>query len=71
MINVGINPTVGELREPLEEAHLFDYDGDAYGKRAYFQYLSYLREEKRFASLEELSAQLKEDKEEALSYFSK
>lgn len=63
MINVGDNPTVGNREAPIEEAHLFDFDGDAYGKRAYFQYISYIREERKFASLEELRAQLARDKE--------
>ena len=66
MINVGENPTIGEREKPIEEAHLFDYSGDAYGKRAYFQYISYIREERKFASLEELKTQLGKDKESVL-----
>ena len=69
MINVGKNPTIGAREGMIEEAHLFSYAGDAYGKRAYFQYLSYIREERKFASLEELKNQLKEDKERVLSFF--
>ncbi len=66
MINVGENPTIGKRDKPIEEAHLFDYRGDAYGKRAYFQYISYIREERKFASLAELKSQLEEDKESVL-----
>ncbi len=66
MINVGNNPTIGSREAPIEEAHLFDFNGDAYGKRAYFQYISYLREERKFPSLEELKSQLGNDKEFAI-----
>ena len=66
MINVGNNPTIGYRETPIEEAHLFNFSGDAYGKRAYFQYISYIREEKKFGSLEELKAQLNQDKESVL-----
>ena len=66
MINVGNNPTIGSRETPIEEAHLFNFSGDAYGKRSYFQYVSYIREEKKFASLEELKNQLNQDKEAVL-----
>ncbi len=66
MINVGNNPTIGSRETPIEEAHLFNFNGDAYGKRAYFQYISYIREERKFASLEELKLQLEKDKESVL-----
>ncbi len=69
MINVGTNPTIGTREKAIEEAHLFGYKGDAYGKRAYFQYLSYLREERKFASLDELKKQLESDKEKTLAFF--
>ena len=69
MINVGKNPTVGERQTPIEEAHLFDCHLDAYGKRAYFQYISYIREERQFASLDELKRQLESDKQAVLDLF--
>lgn len=70
MMNVGDNPTVGQLKESQQEAYLFGYEGDAYGKRAYFQYLYRIREEKKFASLQELKKQLLRDESEVLAYFS-
>ncbi len=66
MINVGNNPTIGKRETLIEEAHLFDFAEDAYGKRAYFQYVSYLREERIFSSLNELKDQLSKDKERVL-----
>ena len=63
MINVGDNPTIGGDGTPHVEAHLLRYSGEAYGKLAYLSFLDYRREEKKFASLEELRDQLKEDEE--------
>ena len=62
MINVGNNPTIGENIEKRIEVHLLGYEGDGYGKSLYLEFDSFVREEKRFASLEELSAQLSLDK---------
>lgn len=61
MVNVGTNPTLGLLKEPIVEAHLLEFDEDCYGKVIYVAFLSFLREERRFDSLEELKAQLQED----------
>ena len=62
MINVGTNPTVDSLALPRVEAHLFGYQGEAYGKLAYVSFLAYLREEKKFDSIEELKEQLSFDR---------
>lgn len=61
MVNVGINPTVGKLLHPIVEVHILDYDEDCYDKKVYVAFLSFIREERKFASLEELKAQLKLD----------
>ena len=61
MINVGTNPTVGKLSEPIIEAHILDYDEDCYDKTLYCAFLSFIREERKFSSLDELKAQLKKD----------
>jgi len=58
--NVGIRPTV-EGKEPLLEVHLFDYDGDLYGKLLTVQFVRKIREEIAFAGLEELKAQIHAD----------
>lgn len=62
MINVGNNPTVGKLEKPIIEAHLLNFDQDIYNKHVYISFLSFLRDEKKFASLEELKIQLEKDK---------
>ncbi|WP_338026318.1 bifunctional riboflavin kinase/FAD synthetase [Cohnella algarum] len=66
VMNVGIRPTVDEAGgEPKLEAHLFDFDGDLYGRELAVQFVKYIRPEKKFGSLEELSLQIKRDADEA------
>lgn len=58
--NIGTNPTVGNHYLSLE-VHLVDFQGDLYGKKLEISLLSFLREEKKFASLSELKQQIVED----------
>jgi riboflavin kinase/FMN adenylyltransferase len=60
--NIGVKPTFGG-GEVTIEAHLFDFQGDLYGKRLRVEFLERLRAEKRFASASELSAQISRDLE--------
>ena len=54
--NIGTRPTVHEDGKIVIETHLIDFDGDIYGERAEVALAEFLREEKRFGSLEELRA---------------
>lgn len=58
--NLGVRPTVG-CDGPLLEAHLFDFDGNLYGKHIRVQLLDYLRPEKKFDGLDALKAQIAAD----------
>jgi riboflavin kinase/FMN adenylyltransferase len=61
-ISIGTNPTfVPGARELTVEAYLLDFVGDLYGKRLRLELLSRLREERRFASVEELVEQIHKD----------
>lgn len=60
MMNIGTNPTVGGERQTVE-TFFFDFDGDLYNKELSIEILARIREEKRFASVEELIAAMKED----------
>lgn len=60
MTNVGIRPTYRTDR-PLAETHVIGYDGDLYGRKLRVQLLEFIRDERKFASLEELERTLKED----------
>ena len=59
--NVGVRPTVSSDGAVSIETHLIDYSGDLYGKEIKVEFLRYLREETRFASTEELHAQIERD----------
>ena len=63
--NIGTNPTIGNDHLSLE-VHLIDFQGDLYGKPLTISFLSFLREEKKFASLDELKKQITEDIREAI-----
>jgi riboflavin kinase/FMN adenylyltransferase len=43
------------------ETHLLDYEGNLYGKEIRVEFVQKLRDEKRFASSEELKTQIEED----------
>ena len=60
--NVGVCPTFEE-RESHLEAHLIDFDKNVYGEKIRLFFLGYIREERKFASAEELKTQIKLDKE--------
>ena len=64
MMNLGPRPTFGDSATSLE-AHLFDTAGDFYGAHVRVDFVARLRETRRFASAEQLSAQLRHDEREA------
>ena len=65
--NIGIRPTVGG-NEPICETHIIDFCGDLYGKYVTVEFLKFLRSEKKFNSLDELSKQVKKDIEAVKKY---
>ena len=67
--NVGKRPTFGGDPESKVEAHLIDFDGDLYGRTIRVRMLHRLRGEHRFASVDELRAQIARDRERAVRYF--
>lgn len=56
----GTRPTVNGV-EPLLEAHLFDFDGDLYGRRIDVEFVAKLRDEEKFPDLPSLVAQMQRD----------
>ncbi|GAA0529046.1 riboflavin kinase/FMN adenylyltransferase [Rhizomicrobium palustre] len=62
--NLGIRPMY-KTEEPLLETFLFDFSGDLYGKHLSVELISYLRAEAKFASVDDLVAQMTRDKEQA------
>ncbi|HEX4118893.1 MAG TPA: bifunctional riboflavin kinase/FAD synthetase [Rhizomicrobium sp.] len=62
--NFGIRPMY-QTPVPLMEAHLFDFDGDLYGKHLAVELIAYLRPEAKFADLDALIAQIAADAQKA------
>ena len=60
----GTRPTVGGV-EPLLEAHLFDFEGDLYGRRIEVEFVARLRDEEKFPDLPTLVAQMHRDADQA------
>lgn len=60
-VNVGIRPTFETGRGLLIESFLIDYEGDLYGQNLRVAFVSRLRGERRFPSVEELIAQMHKD----------
>ena len=58
--SLGMRPTVNG-KEPLLEAHLFDFDGDLYGKKIQVEFVEKLRDEEKFESLEAMVQQIHRD----------
>ncbi|MDQ2702580.1 MAG: bifunctional riboflavin kinase/FAD synthetase [Pseudomonadota bacterium] len=61
----GTRPTVQGSDEPLLEAHLFDFDGDLYGRRIEVEFVARLRDELKFDDLPALVAQMHLDARQA------
>lgn len=67
MMNIGKNPTVNGHNQTIE-VHFFDIDQDLYGQEVQISLLSYLRDEKKFPTVEILKNQLQLDKQNSLQF---
>ncbi|MDX6152507.1 bifunctional riboflavin kinase/FAD synthetase [Marinococcus sp. PL1-022] len=67
MCNIGYKPTFHDERDgpPEIEVHLFEFNGDIYGKTVRIEWRDRLRGEVKFPSLDALVSQLHEDKRSA------
>ena len=63
--SVGRKPTVSSDGRWLLETHVFDWQGNAYGKLIEVEFVERLREEKKFSGLEELTAAIEADAKRA------
>jgi riboflavin kinase/FMN adenylyltransferase len=64
MLNQGTRPTVGDTTRTLE-ANLFGFEGDLYDRTVRVDWIRRIRDVRRFASLEDLKAQLAHDRASA------
>ena len=60
--NVGVRPTVDDTRLSVE-AHLLDFDRDIYGEELALEFVSRIRDERKFPDLDALKNQIKSDVE--------
>ena len=67
--NVGVRPTVSGDKKPLLEVHLFNFARTVYGAMIDVVFHQKLRDEKKFASLDELQAQLQMDIAQGHEFF--
>ena len=66
VINLGIRLTVSSGKsERVLEIHLFDFNRDIYGRDVEVRFLKFLRSEKKFANLDALVQQIRQDVEQA------
>lgn len=61
MLNIGNRPTIGGNGQPTIEAHLFNFSGNLYDSTIEVFFVDKIRNERQFANLDELRAQLESD----------
>lgn len=67
--SIGKNPTVDQSGKTNIETYILDFNDDIYGKDIEVFFVSRLRGEKKFSSLEELVSQIKKDVLQTKEYF--
>ena len=70
MLNIGRRPTIGGDNKTIE-VHIFDFNEDIYDSEICIEFVSHIRMEQKFNSMEALKAQLKADEEAARAELSK
>jgi riboflavin kinase/FMN adenylyltransferase len=64
--NIGVRPTFeNQMVERRVEAHVFDFDGDLYGRPVCLEFVQHLRPEMRFESIQLLVEQIGKDSAQA------
>ncbi len=66
--NVGRRPTIDQKESVIVETHLFDFDGDLYGKTVEIHFHKKIRNEIKFATIDALKAQIERDVQAAREF---
>ncbi|QKX00776.1 riboflavin biosynthesis protein RibF [Wolbachia endosymbiont of Dipetalonema caudispina] len=61
VVNIGMRPTFKDLKKPIVEMHIFDFNENAYERKVNIQLLKFIRPEKKFHSINELTKQINRD----------
>ena len=67
--SMGVRPTVDDSGRVLLEVHLFDFAKSCYGELVRVEFLDKLRDEERFAGLDQLTAAIADDSACARAWF--
>lgn len=67
--NVGTRPTVEDTDHKNVETYLIDFDGECYGKKIKVEFVSRVRDEMKFESVDALTNQIKKDISATKTYF--
>jgi riboflavin kinase/FMN adenylyltransferase len=67
--SLGMRPTVDDSGRMLLETHIFDYNGDCYGKLIGVEFLKKLRDEEKYVDLPTLTAAIEHDAQQARAWF--
>ena len=67
--NVGVRPTFSDSDVVSVESFILNFDGNLYDRQARVEFYSFIRDERKFASAEELKAQIALDAEAVRRYF--
>lgn len=63
MTNIGVKPTISKDNTPIAETHIIGFSGNLYDKTIKVSLNEYIREEKRFNSIDELKKAIYKDVE--------
>ena len=68
MLNIGTRPTINNNADHRSiEVHIFDFNQDIYKKQLEIRFITKVRDEQKFASIDSLRTQLEKDKLKVLS----
>ena len=69
MLSIGYRPTINNGNDLSIEVHILDFQGDIYNQKMRLEFIEFLRPEIKFDSVDELIAQMHQDKEETIKVF--
>lgn len=67
--NIGVRPTFEQDADPSIETYIFGLEQELYGDVLRVRFLHRIRDERKFAGIDELKSQIEKDTERALNYF--
>ncbi len=64
MLNIGYKPTLASYKKQHSiEVHIFDFERDVYSEEITIEFIERIRDEKKFADIEQLRSQIKKDED--------